>query len=130
MGGSGEHLVAAYFLKHNIGVYIPAHVDKKDLVIYLGNELGYYGVQVKSASSPLPEVRRTPRYRFSFQKAKNWYNTYEIPIFCCVALDKMRIHFFINDGIKEHYTVNEKLFNRVDEKKSFDDVMKHLNYYD
>lgn len=129
VGASGEYLVAAFFLKQGIGVYFPSHLGKKDMVVFLGTELGYYGVQVKTQSKPLPEKRRNKRYRYGFNKPDDWYNSYDLPIFCCVALDKMLIQFFLNDGKKQHYLLHEITFTKQQEQKSFDAVMKQLNYY-
>jgi hypothetical protein len=131
VGSSGEHLVASYFLKNNIGVYMPTTPNEKDLLVNLGDETGYVGVQVKTQSRPMPEKRRNKRYRFGFMK-KNTKTAYshDVPIFCCVALDKKIIQFFINDGVKLHYHLPDIYFTEAMETKTFNAVLDHFNYHE
>ena len=129
VGASGEHLVASYFLKNKIGVYIPTTPNEKDLLVNLGDDNGYIGVQVKTQSSPMPEQRTNKRYRYGFMKSNKTGYSNNVPIFCCVALDKRLIQFFINDGKKLHYVLHDISFTEAMESKSFDAVLKHFNYH-
>ena len=129
-GTGGELLCASYLAFRGMNVYRPMTPSKRDLLIYNAEKNYFYGVQVKT-QNPISEPRRiNSRYRFTFTKYGIHYSTFDVPIFCMVAADKQLMLFILNDGTKNNQTIKDIDITKESQEKSFDALIKKINYYD
>ena len=129
-GTAGELLCASYLAFRGMNVYRPMTPSRRDLLIYNPDKNFFYGVQVKTQKRMNETDRKDIRYRFSFFKRGQSYSTFDVPIFCMVASDLQLMLFDLNEGNKDSYMIKDYEFTKEAQEKSFDALIKKINYYD
>jgi len=129
-GTAGELLCASYLAFRGMNVYRPMTPSKRDLLIHNPNKNFFYGVQVKTQKALNETDRKETRYRYSFFKRGQGYSTFDVPIFCMVASDLQLMLFDLNEGNKDSYMIKDYEFTKEAQEKSFDALIKKINYYD
>ena len=129
-GTAGELLCASYLAFRGMNVYRPMTPSRRDLLIYNPDKNFFYGVQVKTQKALNESDRKDIRYRFSFFKRGQSYSTFDVPIFCMVASDLQLMLFDLNEGNKDSYMIKDYEFTKEAQEKSFNALIKKINYYD